>query len=324
MSCMMANDGERRTPPEGGRGQVGHRLFGVQQGSCTPGPAGTGWETVRAVAQVCDEGGFDSFWIPDHFQFGDEPVLECWVTLGALAAATTRLRLSALVTGIPYRNPALLAKMGATLDVISQGRAIMGIGAAWHKEEFDAYGYDVETAADRSRRLEEAAQLLRTMLSQQTTTFAGRYYAVRDAVNVPQPVQAHVPILIGGNGEKVTLRLVAQYGDLCTIFGTPDEVRQRLEVLRAHCGSVGRPYEEITRTHFGWCLIGRTEAEVARKRARYMTTEPFAGIAGTPAQIVARLRAYATAGSQGFLLSMPDAHEIEPLRLFARAVLPAL
>jgi len=251
VSCMMANDGERRTPPEGGRGQVGHRLFGVQQGSCTPGPAGTGWETVRAVAQVRDEGGCDAFWIPDHVQCGEEPVLECWVTLGALAAATTRLRLSALVTGIPYRNPALLAKMGATLDVISQGRAIMGIGAAWHKEEFDAYGYDVETAADRSRRLEEAAQLLRAMLSQQMTTFAGRYDTVRDAVNVPQPVQAHVPILIGGNGEKVTLRLVAQYGDLCTIFGTPDEVRQRLEVLRAHCGSVGRPDEEITRTHCG-------------------------------------------------------------------------
>ena len=215
--------------------------------------------------------------------------------------------------------------MGATLDVIAHGRSIMGIGAAWHKEEFVAYGYDFETAAIRGQRLEEAAQLLRSMLSQQTTTFEGRYYTVRDAVNVPRPVQQpRVPLLIGGNGEKVTLRLVAQYGDLCNVFGTPDEVRHRLEVVRAHCQSVGRPYEEITATNFGWCLIGRTEAEVARKRAQYMSTEPFAGIAGTPAQIVARLREYAAAGSKCFLFSMPDAHEIEPLRLFGREVIPAL
>jgi F420-dependent oxidoreductase-like protein len=252
-------------------------------------------------------------------------VLECWVTLGALAAATTRLRLGALVSGIPYRNPALLAKMGATLDVISHGRCIMGIGAGWHREEFDAYGYAFETAAVRGARLAEAAQVVRAMLSQQRTTFAGRYYQITDAYNEPRPIQQpHPPLLIGGNGEKVTLRVVAQYGDMCNLTGTPGEVQQRLEILREHCRAVGRPYEEITRTIFTWLLIGRTEEEATARRARYMQREPFPGIAGTPRQIVGRLREYAAAGVQEVLFSMPDAHEIEPLRLFGEEVLPAL
>jgi F420-dependent oxidoreductase-like protein len=300
--------------------------FGMQHSNLGYRQAGNRWDIVRSAAVASEEAGLDSCWIPDHFQYGAEtPVMECWVTLGALAAATSRLRLGALVSGIPYRNPALLAKMGATLDVISHGRLIMGIGAAWHEEEFAAYGYDFETTAIRGRRLEEAAQLLRAMLSQQRTTFAGRYYRVTEAVNEPRPVQQpRPPILIGGNGEKVTLRVVAQYGDMCNVNGTPDEVRQRLEVLRAHCLAVGRPYEEITPTNFCWVLIGRTEEEVAAKRARYMQREPFPGIAGTPPQIVARLREYAAAGSRYCIFNMPDAHEIAPLRLFGEEVLPAL
>jgi F420-dependent oxidoreductase-like protein len=300
--------------------------FGMQHSNRGYGRSDNRWDTVRAVAVASEEAGIDSCWLPDHFQYGAEiPVLECWVTLGALAAVTTRLRLGALVSGIPYRNPALLAKMGATLDVISHGRCIMGIGAGWHREEFDAYGYAFETAAARGARLEEAAQVVRAMLSQQRTTFEGRYYRVTDAYNEPRPIQQpHPPLLIGGNGEKVTLRVVARYGDMCNLTGTPDEVRQRLAILREHCRAVGRPYEEITRTTFGWLLIGRTEEEAAAKRARYMQREPFAGIAGTPPRIVARLREYAAAGVQYFLFSMPDAHEIEPLRLFGEEVLPAL
>jgi F420-dependent oxidoreductase-like protein len=300
--------------------------FGMQHSNL--GYAGTDnrWDTVRAVAVASEEIGLDSCWIPDHFQYGAEtPVLECWVTLGALAAATTRLRLGALVSGIPYRNPALLAKMGATLDVISHGRSIMGIGAGWHQEEFDAYGYAFETAAVRGARLEEAAQVVWAMLSQQQTTFAGRYYQVNEAYNQPRPIQQpHPPLLIGGNGEQVTLRVVARYGDMCNLTGTPSEVQQRLAILREHCRAVGRPYEEITRTIFIWLLIGSTEEEAAAKRARYMQREPFPGVAGTPQQIVARLREYAAVGVQDVLFSMPDAHEIAPLHLFGEQVLPAL
>lgn len=300
--------------------------FGMQHSNRGYLQTGNRWDTVRAVAVASEEAGLDSCWLPDHFQYGAEtPVLECWVTLGALAAVTTHLRLGALVSGIPYRNPALLAKMGATLDVISHGRSIMGIGAGWHQEEFDAYGYAFETVAARGARLEEAAQVVRAMLSRQGTTFAGRYYRVADAYNQPGPIQQpHPPLLIGGNGEKVTLRVVARYGDMCNLTGTPDEVRQRLAVLREHCRAVGRPYEEITRTTFGWLLIGRTEEEAAAKRARYMQHEPFPGIAGTPRQVVARLREYAAAGSQYHIFSMPDAHEMEPLRIFGGEVLPAL
>jgi alkanesulfonate monooxygenase SsuD/methylene tetrahydromethanopterin reductase-like flavin-dependent oxidoreductase (luciferase family) len=201
----------------------------------------------------------------------------------------------------------------------------MGIGSAWHREEFDAYGFDFETTAARGARLSEAAQVIRAMLSQKQTSFAGRYYRIEEAVNEPRPVQQpHPPLMIGGNGEKVTLRVVAESGDMCNVFGTPDEVRHRLGVLREHCRAVGRPEEEITRSNFGWLLVGRTAAEVAAKREKYMQREPFAGIAGTPAQIVDRLREYAAAGSQYFLFSMPDAHEIEPVRLLGQEVLPAL
>jgi alkanesulfonate monooxygenase SsuD/methylene tetrahydromethanopterin reductase-like flavin-dependent oxidoreductase (luciferase family) len=215
--------------------------------------------------------------------------------------------------------------MGATLDVISHGRSIIGLGAGWHREDFDAYGYPFETAAVRGARLAEAAQVVRAMLSQQRTTFVGRYYQVSEACNEPRPVQQpHPPLLIGGNGERVTLRVVAQYGDLCNLTGTPDEVRGHLAILREHCRAVGRPYEEITRTIFTWLLIGRTEEEAATKRARYMQREPFPGVAGTPRQVVARLREYADVGVQEVLFSMPDAHEIAPLRLFGEEVLPAL
>ncbi len=299
--------------------------FGLQQSNLRSSATGNRWDAVHAVAQVCDEEGFDSFWIPDHFQYGTTPVLECWVTLGALAATTGHIQLGALVSGVPYRNPALLAKMGTTLDVISHGRAILGIGSAWHREEFDAYGFDFGTTAERGGRLDEAAQIIRSMLSQQRTSFVGRYYRVHEAINEPQPLrQPHPPLLIGGNGERVTLRLVARYADMCNVTGTPEEARRLFAVLRQHCAEVGRAYEEITRTTLGWCLIGRTDAEVAAKRERFMAQEDFPGIAGTPQQIVARLREYAAAGSQGFLFSMPDGPDLEPLRLFAREVIPAL
>lgn len=301
-------------------------LFGMQHSNFSYKQPGNRWDAVRAVAMASEEAGLDSAWMPDHFQYGSEtPVLEAWVTLGALAAATTRLRLGVLVSGIPYRNPALLAKMGTTLDVISHGRLIMGIGAAWHEEEFASYGYEFETAARRGERLEEGAQVVRAMLSQARTTFEGRYYRVNDAINEPRAVQQpHPPLMIGGNGEKVTLRLVARYADMCNLLATPDEVRRLLDVLRQHCQEVGRPYEEITRTAFGWILLGRTAEEAADKRARYMQRETSPGVAGTPDQVIARLREYAAAGVQYFIFSMPDAHEGEGLRLFGREVLPAL
>jgi alkanesulfonate monooxygenase SsuD/methylene tetrahydromethanopterin reductase-like flavin-dependent oxidoreductase (luciferase family) len=215
--------------------------------------------------------------------------------------------------------------MCATLDVISHGRAVLGIGAGWHKEEFDAYGYPFGTAAVRGARLAEAAQVVRAMLSQERTSFAGRYYQVADAYNQPRPVQRpRPPLLIGGNGERRTLRVVAQYGDMCNLTGTPEEVRRLMGVLREHCDAVGRPYEEITRTAFTWLLVGRTEEEAETKRAQYMQREPFPGLAGTPRQIEARLREYADAGVQEVLFSMPDAHEIAPLHLFAEEVMPAL
>jgi F420-dependent oxidoreductase-like protein len=178
-----------------------------------------------------------------------EPMLEGYTTLGYLAAVTERLRLSLLVTGVTYRHPGLLAKTVTTLDVLSRGRAMLGIGAAWYEREHDGLGVPFPSTSERFERLEETLQIVRQMWSADPTPYAGRHYQLKEPVNVPPPVQSPPPIMIGGSGERKTLRLVAQYADACNLFGgTPDEVRHKLDVLRGHCDDVGRDYDEIEKT----------------------------------------------------------------------------
>jgi len=230
--------------------------LGLQIPSFTfPGVADAGlFETIAGIATTAETHGFDSVWVMDHlYQIGvvgpkEDPMLEGYTLLAGIAARTRTAALGTMVTGVTYRNPALLAKIVTTLDVISSGRAILGIGAAWNDDEHAGYGYDFPPAGERLDRLEEALQICRAMFTEPAPSFEGRHYRIRQVLNNPKPIRGRIPILIGGGGEKRTLRLVAQYGDACNVFGGPDEVRHKLDVLERHCADVGRDPAEITKT----------------------------------------------------------------------------
>lgn len=304
-------------------------LLGQQIGSYGPSTHGNHWDTTMAAARACEQAGLDSVWLPDHFMFPDhehpereKPVFDCFVALGAIAASTSRIRIGALVAGMPYRNPALFAKMSTTLDIISHGRSIVGLGAAWHEEEFVAYGWPFPSVRERMQRLEEAVQIVDRMMTQRPASFSGRHYSVTDAYNDPLPVQKpRPPIMIGGSGEKVTLRLVAQYADISNVGGSPDEVAHRFDVLRGHCERAGRPFDEIIRCNDVGILIAADERELAAKRERYGNDFH---LVGTPGAIVEGLRRYADSGSQYVTFHMPDAHEIEPILLLGETVVPSV
>ena len=301
--------------------------LGLQLGLCPPGEHGNPFDTALAMARACEAAGLDSVWMADHFMFVDpqhpeveRPVLECFVTLGALAAATSRIRLGQLVTGVPYRNPALVAKMAATLDVISHGRSLIGLGAAWHVGEFEAYGWRFPPLRERMERLEEAVQVVDRLLTQRPASFRGRYYTIEKAYNDPRPVQQpRPPMMIGGDGERVTLRLVAQYADFCNVGGEPAEVGRKLEVLRRHCEAVGRPFEAITRCANVPILIAADEAALRAKRERHPR---FNGIMGTPEAVRARLAEYAAVGTQYLTFGLPDPDDLEAIGLLGEQVIP--
>jgi len=212
------------------------------------------FETISGIATTADTCGFDSVWVMDHlYQIGvvgprEDPMLEAYTLLGALAARTQQVALGTMVTGVTYRNPALLAKIVTTLDIISSGRAILGIGAAWNDDEHAGYGFDFPSAGERLDRLEEALQINRAMFSEPAPSFQGRHYRIHEVLNNPKPIRGRIPVLIGGGGEKRTLRLVAQYGDACNLFGDAAAVRHKLDVLERHCADVGRDPAEITKT----------------------------------------------------------------------------
>jgi F420-dependent oxidoreductase-like protein len=216
-------------------------------------PQHTTWAEMLAVWREGDDiDVFESAWTFDHFYpiFGDShgDCLEGWVTLTALAQATTRLRIGNLVTGIHYRHPAVLANMAATLDIVSGGRLELGIGAGWNEEESGAYGIELGPPRDRSDRFEEACEVLVSLLTKETTSFQGRFYQLADARNEPKGVQRpHPPICIGGSGEKRTLRTTARFAQHWnSVGGAPDVFAHKRDVLYAHCADVGRDPKEIT------------------------------------------------------------------------------
>ncbi|MER7107809.1 LLM class F420-dependent oxidoreductase [Streptomyces sp. NPDC000229] len=206
------------------------------------------------VARGADEAGLDSFWVMDHFfqipNFGaaEDPMLEAYSALSYAAALTRRVTLGTLVTGVTYRQPGLLLKQVTTLDVLSGGRAVLGIGAGFHEEEHRGLGFRLPPVAERFERLEETLRIAKRMWSAEDTPYEGKHYRLARTLNSPQSLsRPHPPILIGGSGEKKTLRLVARYGDACNLFFGAD-VRHKLSVLRAHCEAEGRPYEAIEKT----------------------------------------------------------------------------
>jgi F420-dependent oxidoreductase-like protein len=287
------------------------------------------YETMTHVAQAADECGYESVWLIDHVhtlpQPSQEMTFECWTTTAALARDTKHVRVGQMVTCNSYRNPALLAKMASTVDVLSHGRLNFGIGAGWYEQEYRAYGYPFPDAPIRLRQLDEAVQIILAMWTQEEAFFEGTYYQVRGAINQPKGVQKpHIPLLIGGGGEKVTLKIVAKYADACNVFGDPAALEHKFAILREHCQNVGRDYETIHRTAGVVCLIGDTD-EQALTQLPEQVRKQFANrldgaLIGSPDTIRKRLAAYEAAGAQELMLMFPihATARLEITKRFAR------
>jgi F420-dependent oxidoreductase-like protein len=286
------------------------------------------YETMTRVAQEADALGYHSIWLYDHFHTVPTPTqeitFECWTSTAALARDTRRVRLGQMVTCNSYRNPALLAKIASTVDALSHGRLDFGIGAGWYEEEYVAYGYPYPGTHERLGRLHEAVEIILSMWTQEEANFEGTYYQVRGAINQPKGVQKpRIPLLIGGGGEKVTLRLVAQYADACNVGGDIPTIKHKLAVLKQHCEQLGRDYERIKRTALiDFCVIAETEAGVLAKltpQERDNVEElRKTWLIGTPEQIRERLAEYEEAGIQELIVRFVDAAKLESVRLFAR------
>jgi len=290
---------------------------------------------VTAIAQAAEQSGFDSLWVMDHFYQlpmlgpAENAMLEAYTLLGALAAQTTTARLGTLVTGVTYRNPAILAKQVTTLDVISGGRAVLGIGAAWFAPEHEGLGVTFPPVGERMDRLEEALLICRAMFRSDRPVFNGRYYRVRYPINSPAPLQpAGPPVLIGGSGEKRTLKLVAQQADAVNLVCGRDEIPHKLDVLKAHCDNEGRDPATINKTWLASAIIGPSPTEAIEARDAWfaqrgipwdmMDTEGRAAISsrllvGTPEVVGGRLRQLTIdQGLDGVILNFPaNGHDLD-------------
>jgi F420-dependent oxidoreductase-like protein len=292
--------------------------------------AAAAWQALTGFAQAADADGYETIWVADHLHnaMGSQDMLfECWTTTTALLRDTRRIRVGQLVTCNGYRNPALQAKMASTLDVISGGRLTFGIGAGWWEPDYRAYGYEYPGSAERLSRLEEAAQVILALWTEDKVTVDGRYYQVKDAVNQPKGIQRpHVPLMIAGGGEKVTLKLVARYGDLCNLVDDPATIERKLAVLRKHCADAGRDYASIRKTAMTLCIIGETDADAAAlvpPWAPQVFTGDIAqhGLVGTVDTIRRRLADYEAAGVDELAISFHDAPRLDMMRAYASAFL---
>jgi len=304
--------------------------FGIHNSSWLdrPDPA-EAFEAAKAKAQWAEDHGFAWFSVMDHTiqipRVGapDEPVLEGWTVLAGLAAVTGRIRLATLATAVGYRNPAHLAKIAASVDLISRGRLTLGIGAGFFEDEYRQYGWEFPPQpATRIRQMEEAVQLILKMWTEPRTTFHGRYFRVEDAILEPKPVQKpRPPVMIAGGGEQMTLRAVARLADACnTVGGEPAEVKHKLDVLRRHCDTVGRDYDTIEKTHVQGWLLARDDAAVAAKRERLAARGPLPGFVGTVSEAIDRIGQYQDAGVE--LLINGDRNDVETRELFVSDVMP--
>ncbi|MBI2767256.1 MAG: LLM class F420-dependent oxidoreductase [Chloroflexi bacterium] len=259
-----------------------------------PGP-GNNWAETLATVTHAEATGWDGAWFADHFMPNaadtSGPVSEAWTTISALAAAVPRIRLGTLVTGNTYRHPAVLAKMAATADNISGGRIVLGLGSGWQQNEHEAYGIEFSTIAGRLARLEEACQVITSLFANEKTTFKGKYYQIEDAPLAPKPVQRPLPLLIGGGGERKTLRIAAHYADEWNVWGTPELLKQKGAVLDQHCADIGRDPKTIARSAVALLVLTDDKAIIERTAA---AGRPL--IAGNAEQVREVIRGYADAG----------------------------
>jgi len=265
-------------------------------------------DTLEKIATTAEASNFYSVWVMDHFfqifhiGASEEPMLEAYTTLGFLAGITKKVKLGTMVTGVIYRNPSLLAKTITTLDVLSGGRAYLGIGAAWNEEESKALGFEFPPLKERFERLEEALQINLQMWKGDEKPFKGKFNQLDRPLNSPQVIsKPHPPILIGGGGEKKTLRLVAQYADACNLFAQAgdEEVKRKLDILKQHCKDVGRNYDEIEKT------------------ALYQIREDI-----DPDKIISDLKHYHDLGFSHIIVGIRNVEEIEPVKILGEKVIP--
>jgi F420-dependent oxidoreductase-like protein len=293
--------------------------LGLQIPSFTyPGGTETIGPTLARIVRCADDVGFDSIWVMDHFfqirSVGPatEPMLEGWTTLGFMAANSQRARLGLMVGGVHYRYPGLWVKAATTLDVLSGGRAWLGIGAAWNEQESRGLGFPFPPLGERFEMLEETLQIAHAMWQGERGTEAqhnGRHYRALRLLNSPQSIsRPRVPIMIGGGGERKTLRLVAQYGDACNVFGQPAGIARKYAILREHCAAVGRPFEEIERSTLQFVRVSPNGGDHAQ----------------SPSQIVERFGELADAGAQSVIFSVGNVFETEGLEIIGRDVIPQL
>jgi F420-dependent oxidoreductase-like protein len=304
------------------------------------------WRAMRDVALAADQGPLESIWVFDHFHTvpipTEEATHEAWSLMAALGAVTERVRLGQMCTCMGYRNPAYLAKVAATIDVVSGGRVEMGIGAGWYEHEWRAYGYGFPTAGERLAQLDEGVQIMRQLWTTGTATLAGKHYQVDGAIGQPLPLQeGGIPLWIAGGGERKTLRIAAQYGQYTNFAGNPEEFQHKSDILAAHCKDVGTDFGAITRSANYSVVIGATEKEVqdrvawirsqferalppelAERSANAYANSP---LAGTPEQIIERLREMGDLGMGYAIVYFAEAaYDHSGIELFAKEVAPAL
>jgi F420-dependent oxidoreductase-like protein len=294
---------------------------------------------VRDAALEAERLGYDSVWVSDHFsRAACRERLECWTTMSWLAHLTKRVRIGSMVLCNLYRHPGLLAKMAATLDVLSGGRLEFGIGACWSEDECSDYGIDWPENATRVRMLREAVVAMKRLWTQETTTFHGKHYHITDAYLEPKPLQKpHPPIMIGGSGEQLTLRLVARHADRSNFGGTPENVKRKIQVLRGHCEEIGRDPDSIEKTSNVAVVIAPTRDEYLEDMRRRFAADGAYGefedwlakmeasyLAGTPEECVEQLINYTGLGVTHFIIRFGDIPSLDGLRLFAEEIIPKL
>ena len=292
------------------------------------------FERLSDIASTAESSGFDTVLVMDHLHQirGVGPpenlMLEGNTILPALAARTNSVNLSLLVGAVTYRNPALHAKITTTLDVISGGRAIHGIGAGWNVEEATAYGYEFPSLGERFERLEDHLNIARAMFTEERATYEGKHHSVHEAFNNPKPIRGDIPIMIGGSGEKKTLRMVAQYADASNFFGDADRMRHLIGVLEGHCERLDRDPAEITKTRLGTVIIAPTQEEADAKldnlaQLTRMPPERLATVlAGDPDTVLEKASELLDAGLDALIFNSPDVHELETVELLGETLGP--
>ena len=301
---------------------------------------GFSYDNIRGIASEAEQLDFESLWVSDHFfltpELADTPCLECWTTLAALARDTSKLRLGAMVASQSYRNPALAAKMAASVDNVSGGRLNFGIGAGWKETEYNAYGYSFPSPDTRIRQLNDALEIAKRMWTEERATYEGKYYRVKDAICSPKTVQKpHPPIWIGGTG-SFTLKIAARHADAVNFAWTipVPKFKEKLDEFKGYCEARGRDYTAIRKSAGLMITMGKDEnvlkTKLRDREARantpymqYLSKQP-ANLVGTTTQVAARIKEYTALGVNHFILRFRFGEEIEGMRLFTEKVKPLL